>query len=239
MIANPRDRQIVLLVNQFHQLTSGHVRDLVFHDTTGMPPFRALKRLVESRHLVRIEKKMAGGSSGGSGQYVYQLGSEGWKLARREGRYYPQSAVNYHTLAIADVHVQLKKLERTGEIKIIGFMNEFDSAVIIGGAKLTPDYQVEIGIPAKRQSLSLWIEIDLGTERPKQIKDKLMRYWHAYQNATEHDLATFPVVLFLAPDEERVKELRWVISRGDEETRALFMVGLMSDFPEIDVLTTT
>ena len=91
---------------------------------------------------------------------------------------------------------------------------------------------VEIAVPDNKVSLSLWIEIDMGTERQKQIKEKLARYWHAYRNIDERTMPTFPAILFLAPDDERVKELTWLIDRGEPEAQALFMVNRMDKFPE-------
>jgi hypothetical protein len=70
----------------------------------------------------------------------------------------------------------------------------------------------------------------MGTERQKAIKDKLARYWHAYQHATEDDLPSFPIVLFIAPDDARARELRWIIERGSKDAQALFLVSTMPEF---------
>lgn len=233
MLMHDRDRLIVLFVGRFGQATAGHARAIFFHDLkSATPTHRALARLTERKYLARIERRMIGGNGAGSGHYVYQLGSKGWALCKKEGRYWPFRSVNYHSLAIADAYVQLKAEERTGSLQVIGALTEPDTHRVIAGAVIRPDMELLIGLPARHISLSLWVEIDLGTERPSQIKDKLSRYWHAYQNATEGHLETFPVVLFLAPDQERVDELKWLIQREDEEAQSLFMVGLISEFPQ-------
>jgi hypothetical protein len=174
---------------------------------------------------------MIGGNGAGSGHYVYQLASKGWELCKREGRYWPFRSVNYHSLAIADAYVALKEAEYTGLVKILGAVTEPDTWRVIAGAKIRPDLDLVLGLPIKRISLSLWVEVDLGTERASQIKEKLARYWHAYKHATENDLDTFPVILFLAPDQERVEELQGLIARGEKEAASLFMVALISAFP--------
>ena len=233
MFATDRDRQIVQTVARFGQLTSGQISELLFHDgSSPTRPSRALNRLLQSRHLARIERRLIGGTGAGSGHYVYQLGTQGRKYLGREAGY-PYRAVHYHTLAIADAFIGLKRLEREGTIEIIGMATEPDTWQTIAGADLRPDLFVELGIPSKGITLSLWIEMDMGTERQKQLKEKLARYWHAYQHATESDLKVFPVVLFLAPDDERVKELSYLVNSGPDEAKALFMVQHQGSFPQL------
>lgn len=231
MLIHDRDRQIVLSIGRFGQLTAGHVRTMHFHDLASLTPsYRALDRLVERKYLARIERRMVGGNGAGSGQYVYQLGSAGWALCQREGRYWPFRTVNYHTLAIVDTYVELLELERVGKIRIEGFATEPDSWLNIAGSDLRPDLHVELADLHRQRSLSLWIEIDLGTERQRAIKDKLARYYHAWQFADERQLSVFPLVLFLAPDDVRARELRWIIERGEEEAQKLFLVSTPSEF---------
>lgn len=146
---------------------------------------------------------------------------------------YPYRSVHYHTLAIADAFIGLKRLEREGTIEVIGVATEPDTWRVIAGADLRPDLYVELGIPSKRMSISLWIEIDMGTERQKQLKEKLARYWHAYQHATAEDMAVYPRVLFLVPDDERLKEINWLINSGPEEARELFRVQKQDCFPQL------
>jgi hypothetical protein len=234
MRVNDRDRQIILTISRFSQLSSSHVRALCFEgNASTTPATRALSRLVDRGFLKRIERRMFGGINAGSGQYVYQLGSAGWDLARREGRYWPYRAVNYHTLAIADTFVSLKQYEKSSHIKITGLSTEPDTWSTIAGAELRPDMLVELDLVGRQRSLSLWIEIDLGTERQKQIKDKLARYWHAYNNVDQAEMPVFPVVLFIAPDPERARELNWIIDRGVEESRDLFLVMQAHEFPQM------
>lgn len=231
MLVHERDRQIVLTIGRFGQVTSGQLLSMLFSELGSVTPlYRALERLVERKFISRIERRMVGGSGAGSGQYVYQLGSRGWTLCGREGRYYPLRSVNYHTLAIVDSYVELLKAERKGNIHIVGLLTEPDSWRNIAGADLRPDMHVEIEQSSRQRSTSLWLEIDMGTERPKAIGEKLARYWHAYSHVTEDVLPVFPLVLFLALDDARAKELRWVIERGPEEARALFMVSTINEF---------
>ncbi|MCO4274289.1 replication-relaxation family protein [Pseudarthrobacter sp. HLT3-5] len=233
MFATDRDRQIVQAVSRFGQLTSGQISELLFHDgSSPTRPSRALNRLIHSRHLSRIERRLRGGTGAGSAQYVYQLGTQGRKYVGREAGY-PYRAVHYHTLAIADAFIGLKRLEREGGIEVIGMATEPDTWRVIAGADLRPDLHVELSVPSRRMNVSLFLEIDMGTERQKQLKEKLARYWHAYQHATEADMAVYPRVLFLVPDDERLRELTWLINSGPEEAKELFRVQMQDSFPEL------
>lgn len=234
MLILDRDRQLVLSVARFQQLTAGHLRSIHFPDHLSNTPLdRTLKRLVERRFLARIERRMIGGNGAGSGHYVYQLGSAGWALVGREGRYSPYRAVNHHTLAIADAYVELLEYERKGSIEILGFHTEPDSWVRIEQVELRPDLFIEIYKPFHDITMQLWLEIDMGTERPKQIRQKLADYWHAYSHSSADVMPRATAVLFLSPDEDRAKTLRWIIEQGKEDAQKLFGAFTIGDFAEL------
>jgi len=231
MLIHDRDRQIVLSIAKFGQLASAHIATLHFNDlASGTPMWRAMTRLVERGYVKRIERRLVGGTGAGSGQFVFQLGRAGHAISQRPGKYWPFRTVDYHTLAIADAYIELLQLERAGRVRIDGFSTEPESWIEIAGADLRPDLHVDVADLGKRRNMSLWIEIDMGTERQKAIKDKLARYWHAYQHATEDDLSSFPLILLIAPDDARARELRWIIERGDKDAQALFLVSTMPEF---------
>lgn len=221
-----------MAVGRFGQLATSHVKAVFFKDVSNTPCDRALVRLVRRRYLARIERRIVGGSGAGSGQYVYQLGPEGWKLCRKETRYWPYRAINYHMLAVADAYVALKELEHEGRYKVVGFSTEPDTWMTVAGAELRPDLFVEVADMEMRRSLAWWVEVDMGTERQKQLKDKMARYYHAWQHSGEGEMSIFPLIVFLVPDRERLDELSWIIGRGAEEAQTLFNVALMNNFPQ-------
>jgi hypothetical protein len=231
MLIHDRDRQIVLSIATFGQLASGQIAALHFDDVSSdTPQWRAMTRLVQRGYVKRIERRLVGGTGAGSGQYVFQLGRAGHAFSRRPGKYWPFRTVDYHTLAIADAHIELLLQQRAGRIRIETFSTEPYTWLVIAGADLRPDYHAEVADLGRQRNLSLWIEIDMGTERQKAIKDKLARYWHAYQHATEEDLPSFPLVLFIAPDDARARELRLWIERGEKEAQDLFLVSTIPEF---------
>lgn len=234
MLMLDRDRQIVLSIGRFGQATSGQLRDMHFSNVKSLTPMqRALTRLVERKYLKRIDRRMVGGNGAGSGQYVYQLGSAGWTFCLKAGQYWPFRSINLHTLAIVDTYVELLRLEQRGRITIAGAFTEPDNWVTIAGADLRPDLHIEVSDSIRRQNTSLWIEIDMGTERQGQIKDKLAKYFHAYQHATSDELSVFPIVLFIAPDDARARELRYIIERGPKDAQQLFLVSTSPQFARL------
>jgi hypothetical protein len=216
-----RERAIVNLVSRFSQLTSFQIRSLVFPNIySHTPANRCLRRLVDAKYLIRIDRRLVGGTRGGSGQYCYGLGVEGHKL-HREGRYIPARAIRYHSLAIADCYVALVELERAGRLRILGYSNEPDCHRTIGRYELKPDLYAELSRP-NGGSIRLMFEIDMGSQGQRQITDKFARYWGAYKAAEPSEWPDDQYVLFVAVDDERQRELRWLLEKGNREQQALF-----------------
>lgn len=222
-----RDRHIVQLVARFKQVSSRQLHELLFTDISHTPADRALRRLTERGYLQRIERRMVGGSRGGSGQYVYALGRRGFYL-HFDGAYRPWRTVNYHALAIVDAFITLRRLERAGVLAVAGFSTEPDCWARIAGNELKPDMYIDLERAGQR--LKLWLEIDMGSEGQRQLREKLERYWRAYNDADVAEWPVFPRVLWVAVDEERAKELRWLVEQGPKDARPLF------DVTALDVL---
>jgi hypothetical protein len=181
--------------------------------------------------LRRIERRLVGGARGGSGQYVYELGRRGYFMFW-EGRYNPSRAVSHHSLAIADTYLALIALERSNELRIVGLATEPDCWATVGGVELKPDLRVDVDLPAGRR-IYLWLEIDMGTESQKQLRGKLDAYWRAYSDADARQWPVFPRCIWIAVDEERATELRWLITQMPEQSRPLFSVTLLAQLPAI------
>ena len=220
MVLPDRDRAVVSAVARFGQMSSKQIYELIFSDTSQTPCDRALRRLTAYKYLNRIERRMVGGLKGGSGQYVYQLGRRGFFLFNT-GRYNPARAVNYHSIAIVDSYLILRRLEADGALQILGYSTEPDCWVTIDRNELKPDMFVEI---QTTEPLKLWLEVDMATEGQRQIKDKLVRYWRAFNDADSRVWPEFPLIVFVAVDDERAKELRWLIDQGAEQAQELFRV---------------
>lgn len=226
MRVSNRDLQIISFVARFGQVTSEHVRRTVFKDNLSQTPCdRAMSRLVSQKLLARIEKRTVGGAKGGSGQYVYQVGYTAWKMMKTEGAYWQARAVNYHSLAIAEVYVAI-----TEKLDVVRFETEPDSHVKINYFPLLPDLYMELNLGTKKRRV--WLEIDLGTERPKQLKDKLTRYHQAWNGAGD-TWNPWPFVVFVVPDEKRLRELESLVAQTPQESRLMFKTALFEDVVQV------
>jgi hypothetical protein len=245
MLINHRDLHILDTVAKFSMLPAGAIRKLIFPDNRSNTSCdEALLRLVDRKYLARVERRLIGGNGGGSGQYVYKLGTQGRKVVQSQRT--ARLSDIHHTIAVADAYVDFKELERAGRLTILGYAAEPDSWVLVGGAELRPDLHIEVGIKgiatgSKGIIKSYFIEVDMGHERQKQLKEKLAAYSTAYKYATEEEVGSFPRVQFLVTNDERVKELKWLISKEPEPE--LFSVARQDQLASVilddDVALTT
>jgi protein involved in plasmid replication-relaxation len=229
-LARARDERIVRDVARFRQLRAGQIEELHFWNLRSNTQLkRALRGLVASKHLVRLERPR-GGVGGGSAQFVYQLGRAGWKLVNKQGDYWAPRAVNLHALAVADCFVQLNQAARGGTFEVLDFQPEPAAHVNIGTIQLTPDAVMQLGFGQRGHGdeLAYWLEVDRGTEHADTIQDKCVRYWLAYQRWNPAEV--FPFVMFVVPDAERVRVIERIIKGGPEEARHLFKVSTFDEF---------
>ena len=230
MLMTNRDADIIKLISQFGMLTTGQIYELIFETTTKKPLDRSMTRLISSKYLSVVGKHIMNPTDAGSGQRVVQLGTNGWDFCKRRGKYAPYRAIKHHMLEVGSAYVEMKRLEKAGDIKLLTVFTEPDSHVVIAAAKLKPDLFVELEVVADSRSDSLWIELDRGTESISVIDDMLRRYSNAFARATTEDIETFPLVVFLVPDEQRKRAIESRVRRLEEDSRQLFMVCLHQGF---------
>lgn len=230
MMMTDRDFNIIKSVARFGQLSSGQIQQLFFHSNSSKTPLdRCLSRLVQRKYLSVLERRPIGGRGAGSGQYVYQLGSAGWDVCRVQGKYTPFRVVKPHMLMIGDVFVELHKLSRVMDIDVTGYATEPDTHRRINGYEVRPDLFLELESKEPRARLSVWFEVDLGTERQRQLRDKLQRFYKAWAGSDEGSGAAFPMVVFVVPDTLRRREIERLIESDEDYPPGLFNVWLLED----------
>lgn len=231
MSLTDRDRAILQLIARFKQATSRQVHELLFPTLSSYTPCnRALRRLTEQQYLVRVERRIAGGDRGGSGQYVYALGRRGYYEYFESG-YSPARTVSHHSLAILDCFVTIRQLERLGVFELVVVSTEPDCHVSVGGVLLKPDLYVELRMGG--ETYKMWFEVDLGTESQKQLLGKLEAVIRAFNEADATRWAMFPVTVWVGVDEARAKELAWLVGRLPESAQPLFRVTSMARLASI------
>jgi hypothetical protein len=131
-----------------------------------------------------------------------------------------------HTLAIADAHVALEVASRRRLFDLVEVEIEprcwrrFSGP---GGAPafVKPDLYVVSG---RDDFEDCWfIEIDRGTESPAAISRKCRAYdlyWRSGLEQAEHD--TYPLVLWVAPDDRRAHHIERVVKGARNVNRELF-----------------
>lgn len=229
----PPERLVLELLDQFRQLTTSQLRSLAFPDAASRTTCdRVLARMLTAGYVDRVtQRRLIGSGQSGSGEYIWQLGSQGHRLVGRDGRWRTR-AISYHTLAISDVAVRLRAAERAGEVVVRSIDTEPDCWVTVQSIDLRPDLSVELERPGTGARLAVFIEVDLGTERQSRITEKLTRYMDAYQRATRGDMPELRRIVFVSETQARADEIAWLVRKMPEDQRKYFRSVTLDSFPQ-------
>lgn len=244
-----RDSAILDSLKQVRLLTARQVERLHFNEGSKLTQTRrsrkTLARLYENGLLHRLERRV-GGTYGGSSGFIYCLSARGQRLMRTSGpaggtrrrrSWEPSAAFLGHILSVGELFVRLKEAQRQGVLELLDFTAEpycWRTFAGTGGARkaLKPDAFVAVAHGDFEHRS--FVEVDLGTEGPTTLRNKLQIYLDYARTGSEqvrHDV--FPRVLFLAPDEARVRRiidaLRSTLRRAPE----LCVVGRIDDTVEL------
>jgi hypothetical protein len=192
---------------------------------------RVLARLVRERLLIRLERRI-GGVRAGSAGLVLALGPVGQRVlvldgARRRA-YEPTSRFVDHTLATAQLVVDVTLAARTGSLDLLDTQaeptcwREFSG---LGGRRvLRPDAFLALG--AQEYELRWFMEIDRATESLPTVLQKCHLYAAYYQSGTEQAKhgGVFPRVCWVVPDEGRAARVEQAIARDRSLPERLFVV---------------
>ena len=210
-----RDLEVIAFVARFGQVTRKQIRETVFAaNKSATPCDRVVSALVKDKMLAEVGRPVRGGRYGGQGPIIYQIGPAGWNAAKTEGSFWLSRSIKPHSLAIAEVYVDI-----SSRLKVIRFEAEPDSHTRVNYVPLNPDMYMELEINGQRARV--WLEIDLGSERPKQLKEKMERYCHAWNGAGK-TWTPFPWVWFVVPDLRRQREIESLIRLQPIDAQPMF-----------------
>lgn len=229
-----RDLSILEGVASFGAMTTGQIRELYFHGLKSPTSCKVvLRRLVENGALSRVHVNMPENVRGGSPTGCYQIGKTTWKSMYGNTSYKPirDQYKLMHTLFVVEVFLAIKRLERTGALKVEDVAVESDAWASMGGHEVHPDIDLRINAINRGEPLALWVEVDRSNEYERQIQDKIHRYIGAYQS--EDYQADPHRVVFVARGEDRVKTLKRYIRKVSDLPRGLFVVFTLDDFVEM------
>ncbi len=208
---SPRDWAVLRDVDRCRLMTGRQLQ--LLHVGEGETAARAARRLLArlTRHglLARLERRI-GGLRAGSAGYVYGLGPAGVRLVhpgrpRRRLREVRDGFLA-HTLALAELYLQLRQAEQQGRLELLKLETEPRAwRRLADGDWLKPDLHVVIGLG--EEALHAFVELDLGSEHSPALFAKLRQYERAYRGEVGGD-RVFPRVVWLVPDERRAAQLR-------------------------------
>lgn len=213
-----RDYEVLKLTQTFSQLASTHITQLLFSNRSHSVPDKVLGRLVRLGYLSRVGRR-ASGEKGGAGAFVYQLGRAGRLLLGVDGRLSPN--VNNHALMIADTYLELRRAETAGVLAVEEW--EVEKPV---PPRVRVDLFVALEFPQQARRSAYFLEIDLSTEQPARIRDKVEGYWRAVEQNTAD---WFPHVVFVVRHEVRKRELARIFRQLPEERQEMLRVYLFGE----------
>jgi hypothetical protein len=198
-----------------------------------------LGQLVRWQVLTRLDRTI-GGERAGSAGFVYALGTAGQRLlqpGRRRFRpvWTPRQSYLRHALAVSELYVCLRELERSTSMELLAYDSEpksWRNYFGPGGARsiLKPDSLAVIGIDDYEDRY--FIEADCSTEHRPHIIAKAKTYVRYWQSGREQaETGVFPYVLWMAPDEKRAGFLVDVLASMPPDHWKIFMVTTASSAP--------
>jgi hypothetical protein len=231
------DRAVLRLVARVRLCSGAQLERLFWHEgnpnTCARQARRSLGQLAAWRILDRLPRSV-GGRRAGSRGYIYSVGPSGARLLARENGVRvrrlsaPGDRYVAHTLAIAELVVQLQEADRAGALEVIevqtepecwrGFLGPFASRRI-----LKADLFVRVGVGALEDRW--FLECDMATEASGALLSKANRYAEHHRSGREqHEHGIYPRVLFVVPDARREQQIEGVFERLPAQARRLFTI---------------
>lgn len=229
-----RDHHILDLVARFRVMSGTQLRELFWSE--GTPETRArlarrgLARLASLDLLAPLARRV-GGVRAGSAGYCFALGPSGQRLlvsGRPRRPVTPGARHLAHTLAVAQLYVDLVVAERWGISELLGFDAEpacWRRYPTPYGAReaLKPDASIRLASGDYEDSW--FVEIDLDTEGQATIAGKAERYLDCFHSGVVQAFeGVFPKTLWITPTEKRAHALRAIFARLPEDGGRLFVV---------------
>ena len=235
-----RDHEVLRALKKYRFMTSDQIGRLFVTDcstkTSQTRHRNLLLRRLSDYGLIRPLWRRIGGGKGGSELQVWYLAPPGHRLLYlyqpgrlpRKAYSEPSSAFLNHTLAVAEVAVQLTTLCRDSFDLTLEQVDSEPSCwrpFNDGGriVLLKPDLYVVTTYQEYEDRY--FVEMDLGTEAPSQIVAKCNVYLQYYYTGIEQrESQVFPLVLWIAPTQARKEKLRQYIRENITNQPKMFLV---------------
>ncbi|GAA4536577.1 replication-relaxation family protein [Amycolatopsis samaneae] len=244
-----RDLSILQSLSAHRLLSTAQIRRLHFaegHASLGAASgavMRVLGRLEAKNLAVRLNRRIGGVRAGSSG-ITWQLGATGERLVRtRQGKKYRRRFVEpgvtfaTHTLATAELAVVLHELHRTDAIELVSVETEPSCWRSFAGPHGTPEWLKPdlFAITASGDYEDHWyLEADLATEHPTVVVRKAKSYQrYAATGAHQARHGIFPAVVWVVPDQARLRALQAALDTDKAIQPGLFRVVPADEFGQL------
>ena len=234
-----RDLQALRTVSRFRVMSGAQLGRLFWPEgspsTRGRLARRGLNRLSQLDVLEPLARRVGGERSGSAsttyavgraGQYILQSERASGRRVRRA--YTPGARYLAHTLAVAELYVDLVDAERRGRLEIAAFSPEpecWRPYTGAWGAALTLKPDAYLKLTVGDYEYSWFIEQDMATEAQTTIESKARRYFDYYRTGTEQTAhGVFPRVLWIVPDTAHAERVRDTLGRLPTDAHRLFAV---------------
>ena len=237
-----RELAVVASVERYKYLSARQIEELHFFDhasplSGARTCRRVLERLASGGVLRRLDRRI-GGVRAGSVSFVYGVGALGQRLlhindAVRVRPREPSAEFLDHTLAIAQLAVDLHRANRGSDIELIDVVPEpacwRQFTVGLEGAQiLKPD--LSVSLRAGDYEYQWFIEIDLSTHSAAAVVRKCGVYQRYWATGLEQERSgLFPKVLVVAPNDRRRSLLQRTITGAHQLNAKLFAVTTTTD----------
>lgn len=218
-----RDETILRDLGQVRCLTGRQLERLHFHDLQSANRDRARRRVLA--HLTRLFlvttlSRRVGGVRAGSSGLIYTLDAAGQRLLQlldHEGDeptrrpWTPGALFLNHTLAVAELFVNLREAERLGQLELSAFLAEpacWQRTASLGTIK--PDAYALLA--SRDVEDAWWCEVDQATESRTTLRRKLSLYLLAAQAGVTGPDGILPRVLITVPTAQRMQLVKEIIS---------------------------
>lgn len=238
-ILGDRDKGVLREIQKYRYLMTGQTQRLLFTEaTTPSAALRAtsrnLKKLKELGLIDNLSRRI-GGVRAGSSSLIWYLTHAGERLLRLHGEepqpvrrfFEPSSYFLAHTLAVAEIAIQLIEICRKHEPELTALQLEpecWRSYSDVGVAlSLKPDLYA--ATMTEEYDDRYFLEVDLNTESPAKIIEKCEKYHKYYRSGLEQEEhESFPLTIWIVPDATRKMRLITHLRKVFDKQPKLFAV---------------
>ena len=235
-----RDREALRLVSRFRVMSGAQLQELLWADISpsarGRVARRGLARLVRLDVLQTLARRVGGERSGSAsttyavgraGQYLLQAGTAPRRRVR--AAHTPGARYLAHTLAVAQLYVELVATQRQDLVELVSFEPEPECwrAYMVGfGARQICKPDAFLKLATAEYDFSWFVEADMATEALTTVKAKALRYHDYFRTGTEQAArGLFPRVLWIVPDPGRAEVVRETLAQLPTGAHRLFAVA--------------